>query len=263
MRFFVQRYKRARHALGTMVEISVESGNEIVAQEAIQLAFEEIQRLEKIFGRFDPESELSRLHQRTRGVPVEISRELEQVLELGAQLEAQFPECFRLMPECSHNGPCYELAPRSIRLPGPCSLDIGGLAKGYIVDRAFELLNRALPDSPLLINAGGDLRGQGSHIVEIRIPGRSGEHRYSITLRDGALATTSLLGSSSETPSPDGRRGGEFWRAQTASAAVVATSCAYADGFTKVALFSNAGAPDSVRALFRFNEWGEQVSHAL
>jgi thiamine biosynthesis lipoprotein ApbE len=259
MRFFVQRHKRARHALGTIVEISVEGGELAIAQEAMNLAFAEIQRLEKVFGRFDPESELTRIHQKARCASLEISRELEEVLELGAQLETQVPESFRLMPECSHSEPCYELASRSIRIPGPCTFDLGGLAKGYIVDRAFELLKRALPESPLLVNAGGDLRAQGSHIVEIRIPGRNGEHRYSITLRDGALATTSLLGIPVEPASPSGRTTGEFWRSQTASAAVVAASCAYADGFTKVALFSNAVPLPPVKALFRFNEWGEQV----
>ncbi len=40
------------------------------------------------------------------------------------------------------------------------AIDLGGIAKGYAVDRAFELL-RSLGYKNLIVNAGGDLRVGG------------------------------------------------------------------------------------------------------
>jgi hypothetical protein len=55
------------------------------------------------------------------------------------------------------------------------AIDLGGIAKGYAVDRAFELL-KSLGYRNFLVNAGGDLRVGGSKpevpgLLESSIPG--------------------------------------------------------------------------------------------
>lgn len=84
---------------------------------------------------------------------------------------------------------------RRLRLPEGIGLDLGGLAKGWTVDRAA----RAAVDTGLpwaLIDAGGDLRLMGAAPpsgVEIAVDDpESDDEAGRIVLRDGALATSSV-----------------------------------------------------------------------
>jgi len=78
---------------------------------------------------------------------------------------------------------------RSLVQLGPgVRLDFGGIAKGYAVDRACELLAEA---GPCLVNAGGDLAvrgtlGGGPWPVGIDVPNGS----MTLNLGGGAMATT-------------------------------------------------------------------------
>jgi FAD:protein FMN transferase len=80
-----------------------------------------------------------------------------------------------------------------IVLPPGVHLDLGGIAKGWTVDRAAEA---ALADVPwIVVNAGGDLRmaGAGAPIeVAIEDPERPDDELMRTTLREGALATSSV-----------------------------------------------------------------------
>jgi len=49
---------------------------------------------------------------------------------------------------------------RSVTIPPGCSIDLGGIAKGYIVDQAVGVLRGYV--SSALVNAGGDLYALGS-----------------------------------------------------------------------------------------------------
>jgi FAD:protein FMN transferase len=76
------------------------------------------------------------------------------------------------------------------RQPG-IRLDLGGLAKGYAVDRAVSVLLQAGVNSGL-VNAGGDLRafGADSFIVEIRDPSNPGNTVARFPVGNLALATS-------------------------------------------------------------------------
>ena len=63
-------------------------------------------------------------------------------------------------------------------------LDLGGIAKGYAVDRAAELLGAA---GPCLVNAGGDLAARGrSWPVGVE----TADGQITLALEDGAIATS-------------------------------------------------------------------------
>jgi thiamine biosynthesis lipoprotein len=72
-------------------------------------------------------------------------------------------------------------------------VDLGGIAKGFAVDRAVEALKRAGVPSGV-VNAGGDLRvfGLKSEIVHLRRPDEPMQPAGSIILRERALATSGI-----------------------------------------------------------------------
>jgi thiamine biosynthesis lipoprotein len=78
-------------------------------------------------------------------------------------------------------------------LPPGVHLDLGGIAKGWTVDRAAEAALAGLPW--IVVNAGGDLRvlGEADPIeVAIEDPERPEDELMRTTLRAGALATSSV-----------------------------------------------------------------------
>ena len=69
------------NVLGTSFEMKVTSSSEDIADQAETVALAEIDRLSKILSGYDPSSEFS-IWQRTQDVPVSVSKELFDVLEL-------------------------------------------------------------------------------------------------------------------------------------------------------------------------------------
>jgi len=70
-------------------------------------------------------------------------------------------------------------------------IDLGGIAKGFAVDRAVEaLLRHGIAEG--LVNAGGDLRvfGPRSHAVDIRDPRQPDRPLYRVALCNAALASS-------------------------------------------------------------------------
>lgn len=82
-----------------------------------------------------------------------------------------------------------------IRLPPDVALDFGGIAKGWTVDVAAELVSELLPW--VLVEAGGDLRVDGQIAppgleIALEDPHDPNAELLRLRLVDGALATTSV-----------------------------------------------------------------------
>jgi thiamine biosynthesis lipoprotein len=219
-----------RPACGTWLAITGEFEDAV-----FEHAFAEAARLERILSIHDPASEVSRLTDLR-----DASSELTEVLGLGARLEAESGGAFHLRDSQGR-------------------LDLGGIAKGYIVDRVFDTLPK---DGDALVNAGGDLRARGAHEVEVRIPRATGEERrFTLQIQDAALATSSRLGAHLAVGSASARFDTSNLAATSAmmkpvmSAAVLAPTAALADGLTKAALFG--GATPGAIAVWTFDENGD------
>ncbi len=80
---------------------------------------------------------------------------------------------------------------RRVRFRRPVTIDLGGIAKGFAVDRAVEALQKAGAKSGI-VNAGGDLRvfGDDAQLVQIRHPLEPGRAAGTVLLRERALATS-------------------------------------------------------------------------
>src|SRR5262249_34530102 len=126
---------------------------------------------------------------------------------------------------------------------------LGGIAKGFAVDRAVEALRRAEIGSGL-VNAGGDLRsfGESGHRVHLRDPRDPRRMLGTVTLREAALASTACLF--------DPYRGAGVQRSAVvdprrpsappafSGATVCASSGMWADGLTKVVMIAGPRALD-------------------
>jgi thiamine biosynthesis lipoprotein len=111
---------------------------------------------------------------------------------------------------------------------------LGGIAKGFAVDRAVKALRAAGCDSGL-VNAGGDVRVFGAQPQSILLRGARGEH-HAVALSNGAVAV-----SDHDAPQPPSGHRGYYVRTPAAVpvrryTAVRAPDAMTADALTKCVL---------------------------
>jgi thiamine biosynthesis lipoprotein len=128
---------------------------------------------------------------------------------------------------------------RTVRLRQRVIVDLGGIAKGFAVDRAVKALKRAGVPSGV-VNAGGDLRvfGLKSELVHLRHPVEPMRPAGAIKLRERALATSGIYfaqkrrGRAVVSSLLDGRTCRSSRK--VISVSVAASACMIADALTKI-----------------------------
>jgi FAD:protein FMN transferase len=175
---------RLRIALGTFVAVEAEAPSEAAAESGMAAAFDAIAKLER------PESDVALLSASRIGAVVSVAPWTWEVLELCHRLHrvsrGAFDPCLNSAPG---RLPDVELLDDSrVRVHAPVSVDLGGVAKGYAVDRALESM-RATGCTAGLVNAGGDLAvfGESSRtlVCEIALG-----NAVAVELKNAALATS-------------------------------------------------------------------------
>lgn len=235
---------RCRPLLGTFVEIT--AGRE----EAIDAGFDAVAQVHQLMSAHEPGSDVSRINCLAHLRPVEVhdwtARVLERALFWSKESEGAFdilragrsalerglipPHPGQPAPKAAH-WTWLELQGSAVRLHRPGCIDLGGIAKGFAVDRAIDALLKS-GASCGLVNAGGDMAGYGQawpvQIVEPRERWPLAE----VALDGEALATSALVeGIFRHLPGAD-----ERW----ISASVRARCATDADALTKV-LLSGSG----------------------
>ena len=236
-------HRRARPLLGTYVEIACR-GDAQRCLPAIEAAFAAIARVHALMSAHEPRSDVSRMNERAQLEAVRVDAETHHVLEAALALHAQSGGAFDVAAgSAGTSGDIRLLAQCRVRFARPMRVDLGGIAKGYAVDRAVaELAARGITQA--IVNAGGDLRVLGAEPqpVHLRDPGRPSLLHPALALASGAVATSA----------------GYFTRAvvdpstgaaceDRGSASVVAPTAMLADALAKVVLLRGARA----RALLR------------
>jgi thiamine biosynthesis lipoprotein len=242
--------------MGTFVEITVDDASldDAAVAQAMTAAFAAAERIASAMSFHDPDSALSRLNAAASGREVIVDAPLYEVLSqarrlfdashglfdctVGADLVAR-----GLLPRHG-DGPSpgdatfddvVLLAGSRVTYRRPLSIDLGGIAKGYAVDRAVAALV-AGGVGAAVVDAGGDLRVLGSTAVPIRLRDLAGDRLIEAgSLADGAIATSqSYRVGSRQSPSaivdPRARRVVD----ERALCSVIAPTCTIADGLTKV-----------------------------
>ena len=206
--------RRAKPLLGTFVEITVLNATVPDVNVAIEHAFGAIARVHRLMSFHDPESDVSRLNFHAASGLVVVDSWTFQVIEASVDFHRRSAGAFDiaiapvlqnigLLPR-HHREPsqlfankqttdAIELFPdNSVRFRHPAvKIDLGGIAKGYAVDRAVETL-KAFGVQSAVVNAGGDLAafGPNTHVVDIRDPSHPSRIMSKSTIRDRALAST-------------------------------------------------------------------------
>lgn len=240
--------RRARPLLGTFVEIDASGLGERQLERAIDAAFTSIARVHRLMSFHDPDSDLSRLnHYAARG-PVAVDPWTIAVLRHAKRLFEATSGLFdcavgyemmqrEMLPRHDFThveegtlAAVHLLPDSKVIFAARTALDLGGIAKGFAVDRATATL-RAHGVRETLVNAGGDIRVTGSIPQAIYI--RSGGTPASIApggnLQNGAIATstadaTVFRSNAPFTANPNMRN----------AYSVIAPTCLIADALTKV-----------------------------
>jgi thiamine biosynthesis lipoprotein len=182
--------RRTQFIMGTLVEITVSHSDPHVIQTATTQAFDEMKRLEQLMSTYLPDSEISRINRAAGKEPVPVSAEVEEVIREGIFWSRQSGGAFditveplvqlwdfdgekEVVPAQSTlrktatlvNYRNIEIVNHKVRLARPgMAINVGGLAKGYAVDRAVAILRGRVPNG--IVNAGGDLFAFGQKSKE-------------------------------------------------------------------------------------------------
>ena len=206
--------------MGTVVEIALFGDDEEPAQKAALQAFHEIKRIERLMSPWFDSSDVSRINRsagresvKVSSETIEVVKKAQKVYELsGGGFDITVGPLVQLWRKARERGipPDTGVVGKTLRLVNfrnvtvnpkgriflkkrGMAIDLGGIAKGYAVDRAFELL-RTLGYKNLIVNAGGDLRLGGLKLdqpwsVGIQHPRASQEIMARISISDSAVAT--------------------------------------------------------------------------
>lgn len=262
--------ERAQPWLGTLVSIRIEGLAEAEAYRAIDVAFAEIATVHRLMSFHDPSSDVSRLNRDAARHPVTVHPWTYFVLEQAQQCSRASEGCFDIsigaelvkwkMLEAPLGAPVpqsgawqdMELRASSrVVFRRPLWIDLGGIAKGYAVDRAIERLCEFGP-SRAVVNAGGDIRVLGDNAEPIRLGAPSdGEVAPVLKLADGSAA-------GSRTAFKQHRFNGHFCGPHVDGSrrapvlvdrfvCVVAEQCMVADALTKVVMARGEQSADVLR----------------
>ena len=208
---------RTRLLMGTTVEVVVLGVAAGQAEAAIEAAFAEMTRLERLLGSSYAESDPAKLN-RSQGTLV-VAEETAEVLELGLRVARESNGAFdlglgRIKALWGLDGPepkvpkpdqiraaLVGLGPEALEIDGhkvrrhkDVAIDLGAIAKGYIVDRGVQIL-RDHGVTQAALNAGGDMFLLGHHRdrpwhIGIQHPRQTTEVLTTLRLQDRAVVTS-------------------------------------------------------------------------
>ena len=249
--------RRARPLLGTYVEIEANGRPDPVLETAVNAAFEAVARVHRLMSFHDAGSDVSRLNRRAAYEPVSVDRWTATVLRQARRIFGATDGLFdcavghELMQRGSlpsqdldhvESGTfsAVELLPDNrVRFSARIAIDLGGVAKGFAVDRAIAAL-RGHGVRDAIVNAGGDMRvmGKTARPIHVRCPTDDPCLVPAGLLQNGAVATSSAMATVARGPARFARQS-EATRSGAAridrkAYSVVAPTCLLADALTKV-----------------------------
>jgi thiamine biosynthesis lipoprotein len=214
-------FKYHQVAMGTVIEITLIGDDEGAANKAVLQAFQEIKRIETLMSPWLDSSDVIRINRSAGEGWVKVSPETMEVIKKAQEISELSEGCFditvgpltqlwRMAREKGIPPSTKDVKEKldlvnfrdvSINREGKVFLkkkgmavDLGGIAKGYAVDRTFELLG-SLGYKNLIVNAGGDLRVGGAKndqpwSIGIQDPRVSQKIMAKVLVSDTAVATS-------------------------------------------------------------------------
>lgn len=206
--------------MGTMFDIVVHHASREEAERAVDKALDEVLRLDVVMSHFKPQSDLSRLNREGSRRAVAVDASVFDVIQRAvavsrrsagrfdvtiapllkvwkdSAVEARVPSTGELASarQCVGYEHLELTPPNLVRFASTClQLDLGGIGKGYAVDRAMAILARA-GIQHAMINAGGSSIGAigappGRKGWPVLIGARGARGKV-LLLRDSSISTS-------------------------------------------------------------------------
>ena len=189
--------------MGTVFTVAVYGRDRTFLSEVVEEVFEEVDRLDEQMSNYKPESELSAINREAASHPVVVEPGLFHLLEISVRRSEETDGAFditvgplmkswgffrgrgrlpsraeisQVLKRVGYQHLKLDAERRTIRFDeGGVEIDLGGIAKGYAVDRAVEILRSNGITSALVSSGMSSIYALGSP---------PGEHGWKITVRD-------------------------------------------------------------------------------
>jgi thiamine biosynthesis lipoprotein len=197
------RYEASHESMGTVFTVAVYGRDRTFLSEVVEEVFEEVDRLDEQMSNYKPESELSAINREAASHPVVVEPGLFRLLEISVGRSEETDGAFdvtvgplmkswgffrgrgrlpsraeisQVLKRVGYQHLKLDPKRRTIRFDkGGVEIDLGGIAKGYAVDRAVEILRSNGITSGLVSSGTSSVYALGSP---------PGEHGWKITVRD-------------------------------------------------------------------------------
>ena len=211
---------RTEAIMGTRVYVQVWSEDQAKGLEAIDAVMADMRRIDDLMSHYKPDSQLSKINQLGNSQPVQVDKELFDLIKLSTYYsqitegafdftyasvgylydypkhihptEAQIKSA---LPGVNWRNMLLDEAHHTVRFEHPgMRIDLGGIGKGYAVDHGVDIL-KARGIEHAVVTAGGDTRIIGDHmgrpwLVAIRHPDNPQKVVTRIPLSDAAMSTS-------------------------------------------------------------------------
>lgn len=221
----LQQVREIHYQMGTFLDVTLWHEQPEQARRLIRESVQEVHRLEEMLSDYIPDSALSRFNGNAGKGRFPLPAELFELLQISRRLSAKTAGYFdvtvgplmELWKQCSREGrrpDATHLAQALARVGyeklllsddhaaelrrAGMKIDLGGIAKGYAVDRIADRLRPAGVAAALINFGGSSIEAIGSPPGqsgwEIGVQGPAGDIRGVIYLRDLALSTSGSMG---------------------------------------------------------------------
>jgi FAD:protein FMN transferase len=211
---------REEAIMGTRCAVELWATDHAKGEAAIDSVFADMRRIDVLMSTYKPDSEVSRVNAQAAQAPVAISVELFNLLQTAQQYSRLSNGVFDItyasvgylydyrnhvhpsgqaiaaaLPSIDYRQLKFDPVAHTVAFGKPgMRIDLGGIAKGYSVDRGIDLL-KAQGISRAMVNAGGDTRVMGDRfgkpwMIGIRHPDRKDEVVLRMPIEDAAFSTS-------------------------------------------------------------------------
>jgi thiamine biosynthesis lipoprotein len=206
--------------MGTRCVVELWAANAAQGEAAIASVFADMRRIDAMMSTYKSDSELTRVNNEGAQHPVPVSPELFDVIATSLQYSRLSKGVFDVtyasvgylydyrnhqkpddaaiiaaLPSIDYRHVKLDAQARTVAFERPgMRIDLGGIAKGYAVDRGIDILKRA-GFGRAMVNAGGDTRIVGDRfgkpwVIGIRDPDQRDKVVMRIPLQDTAFSTS-------------------------------------------------------------------------
>src|ERR1700732_2106300 len=212
--------ERTEAIMGTRCYVQLWADDPAKGNEAIDAVMAELRRIDNLMSHYKPESQLSQINARANQEPVRVDKELFDLIRLSTYYSQITEGAFDItyasvgylydyphhihpseeqirqaLPAVNWRNMLLDEAHHTVRFEHPgMRIDLGGIGKGYAVDRGVEVL-KARGITRAVVTAGGDSRIIGDRmgrpwLVAIRHPDDPKKVVTRIPLSDSAMSTS-------------------------------------------------------------------------